>query len=94
MSEFGYQLQNEGALGAIQVKIKEAATLLRMSERRLGILSRCGEIPSYKVGSTRYFRVDSLKDWVASQEQRSARRTTRRSLNDSAGFACALRIVA
>lgn len=62
----------------LQVKAKEAARLLQMSERRLGSLSRSGQIPSYKVGATRYYSVDALRAWVNQQSVAAASRAKRR----------------
>lgn len=61
-------------LGRMAVKIREAAWLLGMSQRKLGALARMGEVPSYKQGASRYFRIDALREWQREQEVKQMRR--------------------
>lgn len=56
------------------VKIRDAAWMLGMSQRKLGALARMGEVPSYKQGASRYFRVDALRNWQRQQEEQQMRR--------------------
>ena len=56
------------------VKIRDAAWMLGMSQRKLGALARMGEVPSYKQGASRYFRIDALREWQRQQEEQQMRR--------------------
>jgi excisionase family DNA binding protein len=79
----------EWTVSPMQVKTREAARLLRMSVRRLGALARSGSIPSYKCGATRYFRVESLSEWVDARMHNSSASRSRRS---GSSVALAMRI--
>lgn len=61
-------------LGRMAVKIRDAAWMLGMSQRKLGALARMGEVPSYKQGASRYFRIDALSEWQRQQEEQQMRR--------------------
>ena len=49
------------------VRQAEAAVMLSMSERNLWSLVQAGEVPSFKIGRSRFFSVDALKEWIASK---------------------------
>lgn len=56
--------KEEESLRPFQVKIAEAARLLRMSPRRLQDYVKRKEIPSAKIGGSRYITLKALEEWV------------------------------
>lgn len=56
-------------IGTGLATVKEAATYLCMSRDRLYIMANRGEIPSYKIGTSRRFKLAELDAWVIQQRQ-------------------------
>lgn len=51
------------------IKVHEAGGILQMCDAQLYTLAKAGEIPSYKIGRRRLFKLDELNDWIASKRQ-------------------------
>jgi predicted DNA-binding transcriptional regulator AlpA len=47
---------------------------LGLGERKLWELTNCGEIPHIKLGKCVLYPVDALRDWLAKQAAKGARR--------------------
>ncbi len=52
---------------SLAVKQQQASTITGLGRSRLLELSYSGQIPSYKVGVSRYWRIADLVAWVESQ---------------------------
>lgn len=46
------------------LRLPEAAAILSMSERALWARAQSNEIPSFKIGKSRFFSIDKLKEWI------------------------------
>ena len=53
---------------------KEAAERYRTSEWQLNSLARRGDIPSFKFGRRRLFRLEDLEEWERQQIEAEARK--------------------
>jgi len=51
------------------IKVREAGGILQMCEAQIYTLAKAGQIPSYKIGRRRLFKLDELNDWIASKRQ-------------------------
>lgn len=56
-----YPIRSPEQIGTGLATVKEAATYLCMSRERLYTMANRGEIPSYKIGSSRRFKLAELK---------------------------------
>lgn len=50
------------------LNLRDAAKLLSLSERTLWGLANTGAIPSFKIGRSRRFSIESLERWIETQE--------------------------
>ncbi len=46
------------------LRLPKAAQLLSMSKRKLWSLAISGNVPSFKVGNSRFFSVEALRKWI------------------------------
>ena len=53
----------------VTVKLEGAARLLSLSVNKVSEMANAGELPSFKVGSSRMFSVDALKEWARNKCQ-------------------------
>ena len=53
------------------LKLSKAAQLLSMSERKLWSLAISGNVPSFKVGNSRFFSIEALREWIQEQSNES-----------------------
>lgn len=50
------------------IRVREAGSVLQMCEAQVYTLAAAGEIPSYKIGRRRLFRLDELNSWIQSKQ--------------------------
>lgn len=51
------------------IKAREAGNILQMCDAQIYTLAKAGQIPSYKIGRRRLFKLDELNAWVESKRQ-------------------------
>lgn len=64
-----YPVRTPEEIGTGLATIKETAAYLCMSTERLYLLAGRGEIPSYRIGSSRRFKLVEVDAWVQQQQQ-------------------------
>ena len=66
--------RNCNVLPALALRPKDAARVLGIGERLLWSLTNQGIIPHIKLGKATLYPVDVLRDWLAEQAGKEARR--------------------
>lgn len=51
------------------IRVREAGSVLQMCDAQIYTLAKAGQIPSYKIGRRRLFRLDELNDWIKTKRQ-------------------------
>ena len=46
------------------IRVREAGSVLQMCDAQVYTLAKAGQIPSYKIGRRRLFRLDELNNWI------------------------------
>lgn len=51
------------------IKVREAGGVLQMCDAQVYTLAKAGQIPSFKIGRRRLFKLDDLNKWLESKRQ-------------------------
>ena len=51
------------------LRVREAGGILQMCDAQVYTLAKAGQIPSYKIGRRRLFKLDELNSWITSKRQ-------------------------
>jgi excisionase family DNA binding protein len=54
------------------LRVCEAGSILQMCDAQIYTLAKAGQIPSYKIGRRRLFKLDELNSWIESKRQGAA----------------------
>lgn len=51
------------------LKVREAGGVLQMCDAQVYTLAKAGQIPSFKIGRRRLFKLDELNKWLETKRQ-------------------------
>lgn len=51
------------------LRVREAGIILQMCEAQIYTLAKAGQIPSYKIGKRRMFKLEELQQWIATKRE-------------------------
>lgn len=54
------------------IRVREAGGILQMCDAQVYTLAKAGQIPSYKIGRRRLFKLEELNNWITSKKQEVA----------------------
>ncbi|MDD2500774.1 MAG: helix-turn-helix domain-containing protein [Geobacter sp.] len=64
-----YPVRQPEQIGSGLMTVKEAAAHLCISTERLYLMCNQGQIPNYKIGASRRFKLVELDAWIQAQQQ-------------------------